>query len=280
MSESTVLTPTAPPVRDQTAAPTMGARVWAQLGERPRLVRTASVLSLITAWQAGAMTGLLDERFYSSPTAVAAAGVELFTGTDMLPHVLTTGTELLVGYGLGVVAAVLVGFVLGYYRVIGTLADPVVMALYVTPRLAIYPVLVIWFGLGLGSKIVMVFLGTFFMVLINTISGVRDVDPSLIRAARSFMAPRSFILRKVVIPGAVPSIMTGLRQGFSQAIIAVITAEMFVSLSGMGNLISTYGQAMRTDALLFLVLLVSSFAYVAIRGLSLVERRLSSWRPS
>lgn len=253
-------------------------RVWSALGDNPRPVRAASVVLFFATWQSGAMLGLLDERFYSSPLALVYAGVELFGTTDMWPHIGTTLTELFVGFTSGAAAAVLVGFVLGHYRLIGTLCDPVVMALYVTPRLAIYPVLVIWFGLGIGSKIVMVFLGTFFMVLINTIAGVRDVERSLVRAGTSFMASRSFILFRIIIPASVPSIMTGLRQGFSQAIIAVITAEMFVSLSGMGNLISTYGQAMRTDTLLFIVVLVSAFAYLVIRGLTIIENRVSSWR--
>jgi ABC-type nitrate/sulfonate/bicarbonate transport system permease component len=253
-------------------------RLWSALGDNPQPVRVGSVVMFFAAWQFGAMLGLLDERFYSSPVAVVKAGVELFTTTDMWPHIGTTLTELVVGFAGGAASAVLVGFVLGHYRLIGTLCDPVVMALYVTPRLAIYPVLVIWFGLGIGSKIVMVFLGTFFMVLINTIAGVRDVERSLIRAATSFMAPKSFVLFKIIIPASVPSIMTGLRQGFSQAVIAVITAEMFVSLSGMGNLISTYGQAMRTDTLLFIVVLVSAFAYLVIRGLTAIETRVSSWR--
>lgn len=253
--------------------------VYEWFATRPWLVRTLSLVLFVAAWQVGASTGVLDIRFYSSPAEVVVAGVDLFRENEMLPHFVTTGTELLVGYVSGGALAILLGFLMGYYRWFGALTDPIVMALYVTPRLAIYPVLVIWFGLGMGSKIIMVFLGTFFMVLINTIAGVRDVDQSLVRAARSFMASRTFILRKVIIPGSVPSIMTGLRQGFSQAVIAVITAEMFLSMSGLGNLISSYGQAVRTDTLMFLVVMIGTLAYLAIRGLSAIEAKVSAWRP-
>jgi NitT/TauT family transport system permease protein len=258
---------------------TLAGRGYEVLAGRPGLVRTLSVVAFVGCWQWGAEAGVLDPRFYSSPTEIVAAGIELFRTTQMREHFAVTGAELGAGYLLGAALAVLAGFLMGYYRWFGALTDPIVMALYVTPRLAIYPVLVIWFGLGMGSKVTMVFLGTFFMVLINTIAGVRDVDQSLVRAARSFLAGRAFILRKVVIPATVPSIMTGLRQGFSQAVIAVITAEMFLSMSGLGNLITTYGQATRVDTLMFIVLMVSALAYLAIRGLSALEDRVSAWRP-
>lgn len=247
---------------------------------RVPLPRLLSVPTFLLLWQLGHWLGLLDPRFYSSPIDIAIAGIDVVSDDMFLTHSLITLTELTLGFAIGASLAIVLGFLMGYFRWVGALVDPIAMSFYAMPRLAIYPLLVVWFGLGMSSKVVMVTLGTLFQVLINTVTGVRTVDKNLVDAGRAFGANSLFIAARVVLPGAMPAVMTGLRQGVSQAIIAVITAEMLFATAGLGYLIIQFGQAFRTDALLFLILLVAVVAYSTITGFTRLESYLSPWRSS
>lgn len=226
-------------------------------------------------WQLGSVTGMLDETLYSSPLAIVTAGADLLLNGGLLTHLLTTASELLVGWTVGSVSAISLGVLVGMSGTLRLLLDPLLMAFYVMPRLAIYPLLAVWFGIGMGSKIAMVFLGTFFMVIINTISGVRDIPAVYLQVARSFGLSPLRTTFQVVLPSAGPAIANGLRQGLSQGVIAVITAEMFLSFQGLGFLIIRQGQALRMDGLLFLVLLSGGLAYGLVTLLVVLERAIA-----
>lgn len=237
----------------------------------PNLLRVLSVILFIVLWELGWRTQVLDPRFYSGPSLIMAAGREVVADHDLLVHVRVTGTQLAVGWLIGSSLAIVLGVLIGLKSMLRKMLDPILMALYVMPRLAIYPVLVVWLGIGMGSKVAMVAIGSFFLAIINIVAGVRNIPPILTSVARSFDLSAVQRFWKITVPAAAPSIFTGLRHGLSQGVIAVITAEMYLSLEGVGNLVMRYGQAMRTDHLLFLVLLTATATYTLIKTMTALE---------
>jgi NitT/TauT family transport system permease protein len=144
------------------------------------------------------------------------------------------------------------------------------MALYATPQLALLPILVLWLGIGMGSKIAVVFIGAVIPIVVNSMAGVRQVERPLVLAARSFCASRRDVFIKVILPASLPAVMIGVRLGLSRAVLGVVVAEMYVSQDGVGNQIMRLGSAFRVDHLLVYVLLVSAFGL----GLTTAARKL------
>ena len=171
------------------------------------------------------------------------------------------------------------GLILGTSRTLRLFIDPPLMAIYATPRLALLPIIVVWLGIGLASKIAVVFLGAVFYVLINTMAGVSDTDQRLVRAAKSFGANRFDIFSRIILPSALPAVMIGVRLGIGRGVLGVIVGEMFSSEAGLGNKIMTYGEAVRIDHLLVYTLFVSLCGFLMTTGARLLEERLRSCRP-
>jgi NitT/TauT family transport system permease protein len=155
-----------------------------------------------------------------------------------------------------------------------------VNALYATPRIAMVPLIILWFGIGIWSKVFVVFLSAFFPILVNTVAGVKALDEDLLRAARSFCASDRQIFTTVAIPGSVPFILAGVRQGVAHGLIGVVVGEMFAGSQGIGFMIAYGGQTFATDTLFVGV------AVIALAGILLtwvaerLQQRFSRWRPS
>ena len=158
-----------------------------------------------------------------------------------------------------VAAGVPLGLLLGTFRHPALLLDPPIMAMYATPQLALLPIFVLWLGIGMSSKIAVVFLGASIPIIVNSMAGVRHVERSLVLAARSFCATRRDVFVKVILPASLPAVMIGIRLGLSRGVLGVVVAEMYVSQDGVGNQIMRLGSAFRVDRLLVYVLLVSTF---------------------
>jgi ABC-type nitrate/sulfonate/bicarbonate transport system permease component len=146
------------------------------------------------------------------------------------------------------------------------------------PRIALLPLLVIWFGVGLESKAAVAFLGAIFPIVVNTAAGVQQVDPLWLRAARAFGANSLQLNALVILPGALPGIMAGLRLGVGRALVGVIVGEMYVSIAGVGQLMMLYGNAGRVAELFAVAGLVALFGLACVGGLHWLERRLGSWQ--
>jgi NitT/TauT family transport system permease protein len=157
--------------------------------------------------------------------------------------------------------------------------EPFLTALYSTPRVALVPLVLIWFGIGMWSKVFIVFINAFFPVLINTIGGVRAIDADLLRAARAFCASDWQIFTTVVIPGSVPFILTGVRQAVALGLIGVVVGEMFGGSEGIGYMVNYGGQTFQTDTV-FLGVTIIAFAGIVLTTLAeQLEKRFSRWRP-
>jgi NitT/TauT family transport system permease protein len=197
----------------------------------------------------------------------------------LLADMRYSGTNFAIGFALALAAGVVAGVIIGWYRTVRLIFDPFLNALYATPRIAMVPMIIIWFGIGIWSKIFIVFISAFFPILVNTVGGVRNMDRDLLRAARAFCASDWQIFTTLALPGSVPFILTGVRQGVALGLIGVVVGEMFGGSQGIGFMVAYGGQTFATDTL-FVGVLIVAFAGILLTSVAeRLERRFSRWRP-
>lgn len=222
-------------------------------------VSTVSVALFLAAWEIAPRVGVVDPFFTSQPSRVALACVDVARDGTLAHDALVSLSEFAVGFVLALAVGVPMGLALGAFPILRDLIDPPVMAIYATPQLALLPIFVLWLGIGMESKIAVVFLGAVIPIIVNSMAGVRQVDRALVVAARSFCATQRDVFVRVVLPASLPAVTIGIRLGLSRAVLGVVVAEMYVSQAGIGNEIMRLGSAFRVDRLLVYVLLVSVF---------------------
>jgi ABC-type nitrate/sulfonate/bicarbonate transport system permease component len=237
-----------------------------------------AVLVALAAWQALWSAGTISPLFFTGPSSVVTRFGEEWTHGRLKQDMAYSGTNFLVGVGLAITAGVVLGVVIGWYRRLAMVFEPFVNALYATPRVALVPLILIWFGIGMWSKVFIVFINAFFPVLINTIGGIRATDADLLRAARAFCASDWQIFKTVAIPGAVPFILTGVRQSVALGLIGVVVGEMFGGSQGIGYMVNYGGQTFQTDTV-FLGVVIIALAGIVLTWLAeQLEKRFSRWR--
>jgi len=239
----------------------------------------AGIVGFLLAWELGSQAGIVSPLFFSRPTGILAAGAREIQVPRFWSDLRASALEFTIGYGLAILAGIPLGLAAGWYRRLQYLLDPWLNFLNSLPRVALLPILLIWFGLGVESKIAVVFLGAFFSIMIPTIQGVRTVDRRYLDVARSFGASQTRLFTSVVAPSTVPFILTGLRLGVARALIGVVSAELYGATEGLGVMIARAGQAFRADRLLFGVLIFTLAGIVGVELIGRVERRFQRWRP-
>lgn len=239
-------------------------------------LRIASVAAILIAWQV--YGGSINPILLSDPSAVAVAFVDMVRdGT--LGHALASSLEVLgLGFLFGAVAGVVIGLAAGRSETVAALIDLPVNALYAVPAVALVPVIVLWFGFEVTTKTIVVFFFVIFPVLINTIRGVREVDPELVEVARSFCSSERRMWFDLILPSALPFIVTGLRLAIGRALIGVIVAEFYTSLSGLGDLITTNASNFQTARMFVPIVVIALLGVFFTALLELAERRLVQWR--
>jgi sulfonate transport system permease protein len=238
------------------------------------MVSTLSVMAFLALWEIAPRAGIVDARYTSQPTRVITAGFEIVRTGGFLHDVSVSLSEFAIGFALAIGIGVPLGLLLGRFPVLRYLLDPPIMAIYATPHLALLPIIVVWLGIGMQSKIAVAFVGGVIPILVNSMAGVRGVERSWVVAARSFCAGERDVFVKVILPASLPSVILGIRLGLSRAVLGVIVAEMYQSQAGVGNEIMRYGSEFRTDQLLFNVLLVSLFGVAATSAVRTLEEKL------
>ncbi|MGY8999522.1 MAG: ABC transporter permease [Rhodospirillales bacterium] len=251
------------------------SREW--FGQR-HVVSSLSVLVFFLIWEFAPRLGMVDPDLTSQPSRVYFVAFDIIANDNLGRHIYVSLVEFFAGFGAAVLFGVPFGFLLGSSRRMSHFIDPPLMAIYATPRLTLLPIITLWLGIGMESKILVVFIGSAIPIIINSVAGIRAVDGSLTRLANSFCAPRLDIFMKILLPGSLPAVMMGLRLGLGRGVLGVIVAEMFVSQEGIGYQIVLYGSSFRVDHLIFYTLLVSCFGFVMTTIIRKIEERLDSWR--
>lgn len=250
-----------------------------RFGASPRLTYgLASLLVVATVWEVVVRAGLVNGLFLAAPSAAFAAGWKLMVSGELLRHAGVSLLEFFWGTLIGILAGVVLGFSMARWRTVDMALSPTVWAIYSVPRTAFVPLLLVWFGIGLASKVAMVFLGVVFPMIANTYLGVRETDPISIRSARSFSANGREVLTKVILPSSIPYLVDGLRLGTGRGIVGVIIAELYVSREGIGFLIRQSSLNFQTAILIFGVLIVAVFGIFLSQVLIAIERRFAGWR--
>lgn len=234
----------------------------------------SAVVVFIALWEAAMPLGWVKVADISRPSLVVAAFLELVRSGDLFHHLIVSLKEFFIGFFLSLIVGVPLGVVLGRYRTPFLLLDPLLMAIYTTPRVAMMPLLVVAFGVGFGATVAVVFLGSLFPILINTAVGVREIDQVWIRAVHSFGGGEWNIFTKVLLPGSVPPIVTGIRLGVGRGILGMVVGEMYAATEGIGQQISLYGNSFLISELMAMIILVSLLGFLFVTLIRMVEERL------
>jgi ABC-type nitrate/sulfonate/bicarbonate transport system permease component len=244
------------------------------------IIGSTSVFVFLAVWQGVASAKLVSPLFLPGPFDIFNAYRELLKGGKLWYDMLVSNEELVLGYSLAVVVALPLGLLTGWYRRLNYVLDPYITFLYNSPRIALIPLFIVWFGIGIESKIALVFLGAFFAILINTAVGVRNVDGALLKSARSFCASDAQIFRTVALPGSVPFILTGLRLGIAHALIGVVVGELVAAQAGLGLMMATAGATFQTSKVFAGLIIFAAEGMVLSYAILQLEKHFQSWRPS
>jgi ABC-type nitrate/sulfonate/bicarbonate transport system permease component len=250
-------------------------------GFAPRMSRSGgavALIGLIGLWQAASTFLRISPLFLPSPIAISSALYELIVHGDLLSQIGVSALRIVAGWTLGASAGLVVGLAMGLFTFARSAGFALVSALFPIPKIALLPLMILWFGIGEPSKVATIALGVFFPTTIAAAGGVDSVPRNLIRMAQSFGVPFADIVRKVVLPGALPSILSGFRISASIALLLVVSAEMIGAEKGIGAFVLQAGNLMRTDQLLAGVVVLSLFGLAVARAIGALEARLVDWR--
>jgi len=250
-------------------------------GFAPRAVPfagAATLVGLLALWQAGAEYGLIASRFLPPPLAIGRALWGLAASGELWAHLAASLRRFALGWASGTAAGLVVGFAVGLFTLARTPGMAVVSALFPIPKIALVPLFIIWFGIGEGSKVVTLAFGVFFPTVINTVAGVDGVSRNLIRMGQSFGLSWGAIVAKIVLPGALPVILSGFRITTSTAIILLVAAEMIGADKGIGSFVLQAGNLYDTEGLMAGIVMLSVLGLSVAWVLGRLERVLLAWR--
>jgi NitT/TauT family transport system permease protein len=246
------------------------------------LVGALAVVIFVGIWQfvAWPTHRLMPELFLPGPADIASAFGAYVSKGQIWNDLWVSGQELVLGFLLAIVVGLPLGMAIGWYRRLSYALDPFVTFFNAIPRVSLTPLFIIWFGIGINSKLAVVFLGAVFAILINAGVGVRNLDPSLIRAARSFGANDVQLFRTVVLPGCVPYILAGFRLGLAHALTGVVVAELVAAQAGIGLMMATAGATFQTSRVFVGLVIIAVTGVLITWGFAQVEKRFQSWKPT
>ena len=252
---------------------------WLRRNERV-LLGIAGLATFFGIWQVGAMAGWIDKFFFSDPSDVVAAAWNEVHLERFWVDVRYSATELGIGFLASILTAVPLGMAIGWYRRVSFMFDPWLNFFNALPRPALIPVVVLWIGLGIEMKTIIVFLGGFFSIILPTVDGVRTVDRQLLDVARSFRASTWRLLVAVVFPATVPFIVTGIRLALGRLLVGLVVAELYAQTDGLGVMIDKAADTLQSDRMMFAILIFTVLGVITTSAVGLVERYLQRWRPS
>jgi len=240
--------------------------------------RVAAVAVLAVVWEVFPRLGLVDATFLPPLSEVLSAWWQLVLSGELIDHAQASLSRSLAGFGLAIVAAIPLGLLIGWYKPAATLLNPLLEVFRNTAALALLPVFVLILGLGETSKVAIIFYACSWPILLNTVSGVRTVDPLLIKSARSLGLGPLRLFQKVVLPASVPTIFTGIRLAGAASILILIAAEMVGAKAGLGYLINYAQYNFAVPDMYAGIITISAIGLLVNQALVATERRFSTWR--
>jgi len=237
------------------------------------------VLALLAGMQIAVSQGYINRIFLASPTQIVDEFFYMLCGNELWPNIFISLKEVIVGYCLSALSGIAIGVLFVTFPKLEAVVSPFFSAVMAVPKTAIMPLLVVWFGIGFNSKVVMVLLFCMFTILFNTVSGAKQTREEHLKVARVFKATRSQIVFKVMLPSALPSIFTGLRVTAATAITGVIFAEMTASKGGAGYLLNEAQAVLNTPRLFLVIIIVTILSVLFVSIVNLAEHILCRhWR--
>ena len=239
------------------------------------LPTAGSLLVFLAVWQ-------ILSRFYPpillpGPAATFGALWDLFARDNLARAFATSIQSLLIGLGLAIPTGIVLGFLAGVSRPVERAIGPFLDALYVTPKIMLIPLFIIWFGVGTEARIAYIFVVSYFPLVVNTFAGVRSMRDEFTETARAFLAGPLEMFRDVYLPGSIPFIVAGIRLALGHAIVGMITAEMFLAIVGLGYMVVNFGNRLATAKVLALAIFVSLFGVAVTELVKWSEHRLAPW---
>ena len=250
------------------------------LSQEKKILGGAAFATFLILWElTGNTFQWINPMFMSAPSLIFKAAVEMFRSGDIYHDLYVSGVEFLGGYFLAAAVGITFGIIVGWYKRASYLFDPFINAMNATPRVALLPLVIIWLGIGILSKVGIIFLGAVFSILINTRDGVKTTPVNLLNAARSFGASEWMVFKTVVFPSTIPFILTGLRLAVGRALVGVLVGELYAATAGIGFMITVAGATFQTDKVFVGVLIFAVSGMIGMELLTKIERRFDKWRP-
>lgn len=243
-----------------------------------RILAVGTPIGLLLVWEVLVLLGWIDSRFFPAPTAIFAQMASMTMSGELLGHLWASAQRLFIGFWVGLIPAIVLGVIMGLSRPIRAALQPLISGTYPIPKSALLPLILLIFGLGETSKIVMVAIGVFYPVVLNTISGVMQVAPIYYDVAKNYGANRWQVFRTVAIPGAMPSIMTGIELGAGLGLILIAIAEMMGAQEGLGFMIWNAWNLFSVETMYVGILVIALMGYIVALALGEIGRRLMPWK--
>ncbi len=246
--------------------------------KRYRPLRIISPVVFLLIWEGVVRVGEVNELMIPAPASVLRAMIDMTVDGRLPWAILVSLSRVLQGFIYGSLLGIILGLLVGWFRSVEDAVDPLVAAIYPIPKSALFPLFILWFGLGETSKVVTIMIGVLFLVLINTVTGVKAIDPVLLKAAQDLGANRRQIFAKVVVPGALPNIFTGLRLGAGMALILVFITEIEATKAGLGFLLWDSYQLLLVKQVFACTVAFGILGILSSWVLQWIERVLCPWR--
>lgn len=254
--------------------------IWLKNTYKSFLLSGGVILALLIIWEFASWIGWINPQFSSSPTRIIRSGLKLVKDGSLWVHILASGKIFVLGYLLAAIIGIPIGIILGWFKNANVAFGPIIAAFYTTPRIALMPLFIIWFGLGIGSKLALVFLSAVFPLIVNMQVAISNIDEDLARVAKAYGANKKQIFWTIALPLSIPFLITGLRLATGRALLGVVGAEVFGGAEGLGYLIQYAGATFQTDKVFVCVIIIAFVGIIMDRSLLILSKRFDVWRGS
>jgi NitT/TauT family transport system permease protein len=242
-----------------------------------RFISILSPLLVLIMWEVSVRVGILDHRFFPAPTTVMGVLVDMVKTGELFGHLAISLQRITLGFLLGAIPGIILGLLMGWSKGIRAFMDPLVSALYPIPKVSLLPLILIIFGIGEMSKVVVIAIACFFMVLITTAHGVMRIDPILVQAGQNYGARGWNLFSKVILPASLPSIFTGLRLALGICLLIIVAAEFVAANKGIGYLIWISWSTLTVGKMYAGLVVIAALGLIFTSGLERLGKALMPW---